>query len=177
MEKKNTHWKLTWSKLQNKTCRYQLVRYILKPTQLPLMHQVSASLMQQQHHGTTKKSRHPEEEREAAGFSRIHSFSEPIKKRGWPRKRKEGNLANGKVIVAKTPPSSVKPIYTPTREVTYPVKKPVKNVVVTWRKVWQWRTLEESQRPSRGDLIRLPILGLQWKCLSTASVLKCDWNP
>jgi len=54
-----------------------------------------------------KKGWRTEEDREAAGFSGIQSFFKPINKRGWPRKRKKGNLASDDVIVAKTPPSNV----------------------------------------------------------------------
>jgi hypothetical protein len=71
-----------------------------------------------------KKGWRTEEEREAAGFSRIQSFFKPIKKRaprkrkkGRPRKRKKGNLASDEVLISKPPPSNAEPMKRLAREV------------------------------------------------------------
>jgi hypothetical protein len=78
---------------------------------------------------SAKKGWRTEEEREAAGFSRIQSFFKPIKKRGRPRKRKKGNLASDEVQISKPPPSNAEPMKRLAGEVATPLKDPTKKVV------------------------------------------------
>ena len=97
-----------------------------------------------------KKGWRTEEERDAAGLSRIQSFFKPIKKRGRPRKRKKGNLASDEVLISKPPPSNAEPM-----------KRPTKKVVATRTNWGKGEPLERilTQRPSRSGMIRLADTG------------------
>jgi hypothetical protein len=79
-----------------------------------------------------KKGWHTEEEREAAGFSRIQSFFKPIMKRGRPRTRKKGNLVSDEVLISESLPSNVETMKQLAREeATTLLKDPTKKKVVT----------------------------------------------
>jgi len=105
-----------------------------------------------------KKGWRTEEEREAAGFSRIQSFFKPIKKRGRSRKRKKGNLASDEVLISK--PSNAEPMQRLAGEVATPLKDPTKKVVATRTNWGKGGPLERiTQRPSRSGMIRLADTG------------------